>query len=500
MKIEDLLKKPNWYRREAFQGNTPRILTNAMFPTLAPLSFDNGMKRVLTQTEMLDELDPNSHAVYNVFHRSNRPKYKYNREKQENEFAGWEPVERVSIAFQAAIRRHKAVHAFGNQVWFGNESGDGSSDEMVAFKSHWNISGMNKALIEFGKAAFGVAEGAIYCYRENDEIRYKVFSYENGDVFAPCKDPETGEEAVVRTFMKDDIQYVELYGSKTVQLWAKNDETTDGSFFDKMKSSWRQIVGRQSEDGYTLVYEKLHGLKQCPVAYHREPGPCWGDGQGNIEAIEKLLSDLLENGKYYNFQIMFLTGGLISLPDANFPGKVMGSKLEGGDAKILAPADASNTFSISLEQEMKALSNATNTVFIDYKELKGQNDSGAYLRNLYFPETQWAMDAYSRMHPFFHKLFSVFKEYVGLIEKKSIEFSKLKFSYELTPFVPQNITEDIQNINNSVSVGTMSIETACEEHPQANPQEYKRLMKQKQEEQKIEPEPNNIEEVIGVTE
>lgn len=483
MKIEKLLKKPNWYRRTADYRNIPPAPMTAMYPTFAPLTFDTSPKVVVTQAQMLDELDPNSHIIYNVFHRSNRPKYKYDDMKKKNIPDGYEPVERVSIAFQAAIRRHKVTHAFGNPVWFGNESGDGSADEMVQYKAHWNVSGMNNALIEFGNAAFGVAEGAIYCYRDNNEIKYRVFSFEKGDLFAPCKDPKTGKDAVVRTFLIEDVQCVEIYGSEDIELWAKVGSTAETSDMDRLRAIWDDVLGEKSEDGYVLISRTIHGLDECPVAYHREPAPCWGDAQSNIDAIEKLLSDLLENGKYYNFQIMFLSGKAISLPNMNFQGKVMGSETEGGDAKILAPADASNTFSISLEQEFKAMCNAVNAVFIDYKELKGQNDSGAYLRNLYFPETQWCMDAYARMHPFFKKLFSIFKKYVGIIEGRSAEFDKLKFSYLFTPFVPQNETEEIQNINSSVASGTMSIETACEEHPQANPQEFQRLQKQAEREQ-----------------
>ena len=475
MNIEKLLQKPNWYRRVADVRNVPPAPTFIMYPTCAPLTFDFTPKVAVTQSQMLDELDPNSHIIHNVWYRSNRPKYKYNEATQTNERCGFEPVERVSIALQKAIRRHKVTHAFGNPVWFGNESGDQSAEQMSKYKAHWNVSGMSNALLEFGNAAFGVAEGAIYCYVENDEIKYRVFSFEKGDLIAPCKDPKTKKDAVVRTFLIEDVKCVEIYGSNDIELWAKAGDSLGLTGIDRLRQIWDNIEGEQSEDGYILITRTAHGLDECPVAYHREDGPCWGDAQDNIDAIEKLLSDLLENGKYYNFQIMFLSGGAISLPDVNFQGKAMGSESSDGDAKILEPADASNTFTISLEQEFKAMCNAVNAVFIDYKELKGQNDSGAYLRNLYFPETQWCMDAYARMHPFFKKLFSIFKKYVGIIERDSIGFERLKFSYMFTPFVPQNETEEIQNINSSVTSGTMSIETACEEHPQANPQEFQRL-------------------------
>lgn len=481
MKIEPLLQKQNWYRRSCdATAQMPSAAYTTSNTEKSPLMADDAPKTILTQTQMMNELDPNSHIIYNIAHRSNRPKYKYNRQTKKNEQVGCEEVARVAIAMQEAILGNKVTIGFGNPPSFRSEE-EQHSDEMAIFKSMWNETGMNSAIMQFARAAFGVAEGAVYVYRVGDKIRYKVFSYENGDLIAPFNTKT--DSGVVRKYMIGDDEYVEIYGKKTIQVWVKDASKDDKNFITRVKEEWDQLLGKRSEDGYMLVKEYTHGLGQCPVAYHREPCPCWDKGQSNIEAIEELLSDLMENGKYYNFQILFLTGGLVNLPDANFQGKVIASKHDGGDAKILAPADASNTFSISLEKESRMLCVATKSVFLDPKELKGQNDSGAYLRLLFFPEMQYAKEAYSRMQPFFTSLFSIFQEYVGLIQKDVLRFKNMRFSYDFVPYIPLNINEVVQNINNSVQAGTLSVQTATDVLPMANPQEFNRLKKAEKEAQ-----------------
>ena len=218
-----------------------------------------------------------------------------------------------------------------------------------------------------------------------------------------------------------------------------------------------------------------HGLSICPVIYHRESDVCWGDVQGNIEDIEKLLSDLMENGKYYNFQMLFVSGIVGGLPNVNFQGKVIAARNKDGDAKILQPADASNTFTLSLDNSLKFLCDSVGAVFIRPDEIKSGDYSGAYLRNLYFPETQWCMDAYSRFDPALRTLMYIFKEFVGIKEKRQTEYHNLRMSYSIEPFIPKNDSEDIQNRVQAVAGGILSVRTAAEGSPLASFDELKRI-------------------------
>ena len=193
-----------------------------------------------------------------------------------------------------------------------------------------------------------------------------------------------------------------------------------------------------------------------------------------------------ENIKYYAFQILFLSGGAISLPNANFGGKVIGSKTTDGDAKILEPADASNTLDIGFKRTYNAICDGSKSVFIKPEDLKGQNDSGAYIANLYWPELQWAKLFYSRYHHCMVKILRIIKKLTGIIEGNMTGFSKVKLSYELEPYIPKNNMEEATILTNAYTAGIISRETCTEELDSANPLEMERLEREDKEKEERE--------------
>jgi len=73
------------------------------------------------------------------------------------------------------------------------------------------------------------------------------------------------------------------------------------------------------------------------------------------------------------------------------------------------------------------------------------------------------------------RLFSIFAEAVGIIEEDITGYMGLRFSYQFTPCIPQNLQEEAQIIIESHRAGVLSRDTAVEEHSLANPQEKSRL-------------------------
>ena len=469
--IGDLLKKPLWRRRISRQQSVLETKGSALNPrAYEPMMFDNGRERLMTQSDFLDELEPCSHLVYNVNYKANRPKMKYNQETKENEFCGFDDVARVAVALQESLRRNKAVCTFGNDVWFGNEGTEDQTDELIRYKSHWNISGMRNALLQFARSAYGTGDGAVYLYREKNEIKYKVFSFENGDVIAENIDQRTGEKVFIRMYMIDDSKIVEIYNKTNIEVWANN---YSGGM---LKTIWKTINGETSEDGYVLLQKHEHNTGECPIAYHREKDVCWGSGQKAIERIEDIKSDLAENNKYYAFQILYLTGGTIKLPDSMWQGKALGGKTKDSDAKILEPANCSDSFKLDLETSLRFFYETTSTTVVTPEQLKGGDYSGAYIRNLYFRDVQWTAEASARLDPFMKKVISIFKSLVGQIENDTIGYDNLKISYKIVPFLPQNELEETTILAMGVNSGFLSIETAQEENPRSNPEEMNRII------------------------
>ncbi len=471
MKISDYTKKPSWSRNIYTKGSErrPTTVTDAFIPQ-APMRLNMSKKIVLDQVAFLQELSPMAHEIFSTNVRSLRPKYRYVESTGEYVFKGYEDVERIGLPIQSSIRDNKTGYCFGNPLWFGNESGDENSDRMAKFKAWWNSTNMTSCLSQMGYHLFGTGDSAIAIYNDNDGIHYRVFGYENGDCVNEIYEYDgTSRVSIgVRMFQVDGHDAVELYKNDVVELWVN---ATD----DELKKSFGTTTGGKSEDGYTLVSSTPHGFSRAPFVYFREKDVPWGIAQDICDKLDILVSDLLESGRFFFNPYIFLKGGAIALPSTDFQGRVFASESEHGDAKILEPPNASSMLETAFSKLMRTLLDSTKTVFIHHEDLKGQNDSGAYLRMLCFPEIQWATNFYPRINHQMERLFLIFKEAVGRVEKDITGYRDLIFSHQFTPCIPQNLQEEAQIITESYRAGVLSRETSVEEHSLANPQEKKRL-------------------------
>ena len=475
MRISDYLMKQQWSRREL--GKTAVTSSYGDGGGKAQMSKPSGQHITFNQDKFLNEINSGTHVIYDCNYRSMRPKFKYDATEGKNVLDGYEDVTRIGVSWQEAIRGNKTATCGGNPLWLGNENdSELDAERMTKIKSHINTMNLQAALLSHFYAIFGVADGALYFYRDGDTIKWECFSYEDGNNCALTRDYENPQEKMgVRYFTYDEWDAVEFYRNENIELYIHfPDEET-------MKRHFPEAKGTLTEDGYYHIYSKPHMLDESPFCYHRERDIPSGPVQKSIEKFEELLSDCGENIKYYAYQILFLSGGAVSLPNANFGGKVIGSKTPDGDAKILEPADASNTLDIGFKKVFHAICDGSKSVFIRPEDLKGQNDSGAYIANLYWPELQWATMFYARYHNCLIKILSVIKKLVGLIEGDYDGYSKVKISYMFEPYIPKNKLEQSTILQQGVTAGFISIETATEESDSANPQEYQRIRREAEE-------------------
>jgi sRNA-binding carbon storage regulator CsrA len=476
-KINPYLQKQVWYRRAPRAIPTP-VSSLDRFHT-AEMTFDNGSMYQMTQSDFLDELVPSAHKINHFLYRSPRQKYRYDVSTGTNVPDGLDDVERVEVGFQEGALRHKVTTTFGNPMWFGANGKDAKNDELVStIKSHWEMAGMTDALGTWGRALFGTGDAAIYLYRIDDEVQYKVFSFEKGDVFNFTKN-EANEDIFVRMFKVNGFTTIEIYGQRDIEVWIRKDDTPQ--FMDLYRKAINKLKGSPkelSEDGYELVDRKPHNCSQLPVMYWRLNDVVWGVGQSGIERLERILSDLGENNRYFAYQILFVAGGVMNLPPVGRQGKTIASKSTDGKAEILKPADASNTFTIDLEKNLDLLCETLALVIINPKELKAGENTGAFIRNLYWREVQWSTNMIAELRPAFKKLIGIFKELVGQIEGNVAAYKKARMTFLLEPYVPKNISEEITNVCMAKNAGVTSVDTAAGEIPFNNPREVEKLKKE----------------------
>jgi len=295
-------------------------------------------------------------------------------------------------------------------------------------------------------------------------LAYKVWSYADGDQLIPVyKSNGVDMEMFIRRYYTVHEGYdqamdtIDVYGERTISRYVLD------------KKAWVMVGSPEP-----------HGFFQIPVAYHREDDVAWGKGQELINKIERLLSDIRESNSYFSFGIMFLAGDDVKvLPPKTSQGKVIISENPESNAKMLEQNDMSAALKFEFDQYWKQLCRITGTVVVDQEMLKGGDQSGAYIKNLYNDAIQYALDARPRWQPVLDSIVSIVKEGLGMEGKETLDYGTLTVISEPDIYVPMNIAEEVRLVNESLTAGAISVETAAETHYLASPDEVDRLNNQK---------------------
>ena len=453
IKINDYLLKEKWYRRQTIDSVNSD--SGLILPTVA-----KGVRKVsLTQEDFICEVNPMTHKIMHNKFLAPRPIWEKRKDAEGRSYltiTGWEDVSRVTLGLHADIILKKISHYAASGIDIFNESKKKSDDDIYqTLLSHYERAGMNFAFMEVITSLFNTCDAAIYQYVENGEIRWKVFSYLNGDTIYPTIDDE-GNEVIARKFSYHDREAVEIYSTKSVQFWVLDDNND---------SWWKRWVGwlvsgnkeERSEDGYRLVYEKPISGNRNPVTYFRINDLPTAPAQSLLDNLERVLSGLSEENKYYAYQMLFIkSSGLKELPMVGANGKVFAATGENDDMKPIIPANSSNTITIEISEAKEQIAIATQSVFISGDMLKGGELTSSAIEQLYRAEIQWCQLMQAKLYHSTKKMLMVFKDQVGIAEQKTFEYSKLPISFFQKVWTPRNESEMIENTTKKVYAGILS--------------------------------------------
>ena len=453
--IQKLLKKKVFVRAAPLTiMPTTQLATtsvNEYFEAVAP----NLRQQKITQDKFLAELDPRSHDI------NNKTLYPDKTVKGDDGYTTITEIARVSVSLQATIATKQCVHLWAKQPKFTSKR-QSDAELFTRFKEYWTERNAQPALYLMAKSALTTGDGAICFFMNQGKLSYKIWSYKDGDMLVPIyKANGVDMDKFIRRYYSipeggdHAVDTIDIYSEKTyTQLQV--DSTTG--------TKWK-----------VTKPEASHGFAQIPIAYHREPDVAWGAGQDLIDKIERLLSDVRESNAYFAFGIMFLSGDDITvLPPKTSQGKVITSTDSNSNAKLLEQNDMSGPIKFEYEQYTKQLYRNTGTVIIDPEILKGGDQSGAYIKNLYNDAIQYAMDAKPRWQPVLDKIVSIVKEALEL-EDGNLAFRELVVISDPDIYVPMNVAEETRLVNESLTAGTISKETASQNNIFATPQEYDRM-------------------------
>lgn len=420
----------------------------------------NLMYQVVTQANFMQEYDPNGHKILNSTYLANRLK----TDDDGKTYIHY--VERNTFPFQAVIVTKQLAHLCGNPIQFLNSSPSPSREQetiMAEFKQGWLKKNMEEAWFECAKSEKITGDCAMAGYVSKGKFGVKTMGYLNGEVLYPHYDNITGKlkefGRYYRTYKVEAGQ--ERTNAEFLDVWDETFLTT----YERTNSFTTKVKKLFGSDGWELVTRSRHNCPNgVPVAYKRSRiGAAWSLVQDCIDKYELAVSALAENNKAYAFRIMFVKGDEISLShdSTGTPTVIKGDK--DAEAKFLERADASSSFELQLKILLANIFTGSFTVLPP--EVKSGDLPAVAIKLLYSPAVEKAMEESREWNPFIDEVVRIFKWGYGMEAERTAEFEALDVRGQIEPYVHQNVTELINQINTSLVSGSISGQTARERNP-----------------------------------
>jgi len=464
MKPEQILRKAAFKRIKPTAERNPAGLVlqegtnfSTYNPDFDPLRFD-----FYTQSDFMREYDINAHAINSLKEYPDQfmwmgvddggslpaSRNKYVRKVQTRIAQGW----------QQYIHGKRVATLTGNNIdlTISNAKTGGNMQETLAlFQEGWKVKGLENAVYRAISADLKVGDAAIYFFKdkESGELEWKDLSFENGDTLYPHYDPMSQKLAV--------------FGRKHIdQIINDKGEITSVTYLDVWdKSHYMRYVMDISDlsGGWRVDIEPMpHGFPFVPIAYHRYGAPCWAASQATIEKEELALSQLAENNAQYALRILLLMGADIDL-QSSVDGTPMIIQSPEVDAKasFLEPSDSSSSFELQLKKYEDAI--LRDSFVVKTPEVKSGSDMSSLTVKMLFAESfQKALLDAQEYQGFLNDLVRIFKEGYGVEIGRTSEFTSLKVTAEILPYVFMSETEIVNSIVQLVGIGALSRKSASE--------------------------------------
>lgn len=445
-------------------------------------------KYIVSQDTFARELDPNCHKV---IYDKNLPSICVKVQD-----GGYQDIEfkRVGMGFQESIRQKKTLSLCGNPRELTLHNANPSEAEMRHYadlKWKWksrNMDGLSTRSV-YGQHGYGDV-GLLMFMDDNDEIRGRVLSYEDGYVIVSHNDDDgrrvlecvyyEDEDGNAHADCYDDTYLYRLYG----------DETADAE---------------TGEGGWGVKEVIKHGFSEIPLVTKRGP-VAWNNVEDLIEAMEILWNLFIVIQKRHGWGILYIRGnfnesvkrlaGSIILQDTTIDGN--------GTAEFKTPPSPDNMIA-TLDALMEQLQRDASVTFILPKDISTGGDiSGLAVQMTRALDIEWATSAAIEWQNFADKHMRLFKEGLAMEMVRKGEnptavtdFRNMRVSCRFKMWQPFDETSYNQMICTAKQAGIISQQTAVERNTLATPDEYLRVLNEARAEE--EKAAASAEDAIDVT-
>ena len=408
---------------------------------------DNMARELRTQSDFMREYFTTSHKINSI-------KYYPNTMYVNRETGAYQAKvrSRIAIGFQERILTKRKEALLGNNVGMrliSEATNQTMIDRLAFLREGWEEKDMEVAVNNAIESDYMTGDTAVYVYMDDGEVRWRCFSFKDGDILYPHYDTLTGD--------------LTLFG----RLYSQTD--WDGNarrYLDVVdKTSFVTYAEKDNKEGWEMEGEPVaHGFPFCPVAYHRsEEGPVWSASQSLIDGYEVAISQFSENNAAYALRILYTLGGDFEVM-SNTDGTP--SRIDSIDpnAKVgfLEPAQgADGAFATQLSIMEKNIMRGSFAV--ETPEIKSGADMSSRTVKMLFADSYLkALSDSMEYQPFLNRVAYLFKFGYFLEKGRVNETDSFNVKTYLDPFIFLSENDVIAGIQQLVTSGCMSRKTATE--------------------------------------
>ncbi|HLD90536.1 MAG TPA: phage portal protein [Patescibacteria group bacterium] len=418
--------------------------------------------------------------THDVFDKAIRPMRKIKIDSGTKDSAGnvnwtdkWIDVVRVGIPWQNIITERRVGFTLShpvktNVIWDTESEKEKQLVKLVERIQNDNkMDYKNKEILRRKLSELEVA--VIWYYVETNDPKYKftlnskIVSPELGDTLYPLFD----SNGTMISFRRDyklsengkDIEHSDIYTAEFTYKYIKKD------------GQWTldpDAIGKSVETGdYIPANPVPNPAKKILVEYYNQKKPVWHNVQSMIDRHETLTSNHGGMNDKFGAPIFTVAGEIQGEIIDNAQGSVM--QLENGATAGYANL-ASEPQSISLEQTNleKFIHAMSQTPNISFDQMMTIGQMSGFAAEMIFSDPHMAVRMEEETFGIgLQRRLNIIKAAIGALIDTSLasECRTVQLKPEVTPYLPMNTTEIIDNLSVAVTGGIMSKETAIEKNP-----------------------------------
>jgi SPP1 family phage portal protein len=332
--------------------------------------------------------------------------------------------------------------------------------------------------INFFKKLFGV--------KGKYTLKVKIVSPDLGDKLFPLFDNTGDMVAFGRSYKLKEVEEKETehFDVYTADFEYNYIETKEGWVLDPNTGKANPVPNT---------------VKKLMVIYHSQPRPEWSKVQSMITRYENSSSNHADMNDYFGSPILLVKGTVKGFAGKGEEGKILELENE-SEASYLswdASPESVKNEKENLEKQIYSMSQTPN---ITFDSMKGLGNLSGIAIKLMFLDAHMAVSNKEEIFGIgLQRRLNLIKACIGAIIDTSLKAASdsLQLKPVITPFLPTNETEVIDNLSVSVTAGILSKETAVEKNPLVEDSETEMTRLQNDATAELAQQPNPVDQNLN---